>query len=71
MLKNLLSKLWHYFSYVLVIYGYYLVFLFFYDTFLRVAKPFAFILALLITGLFFSITLLFWFKDKIIERFKK
>jgi len=64
MAKNLLSKAWHYFSNLLIFYGYYLLFLFFYDTFLRVVKPLALPLSLTITLSVAGIHLLFILRRK-------
>ena len=69
--RNFLSKLWQIFSYVLVAYGYYLIFLFFYDTFLRVEKPFALPLALLVTGFFLLVGALIWMRDKLLNWVKR
>jgi len=70
LLRKLLSKLWHYFSVALLIYGYYLIFLFFLDTFLRVFKSdvLAFIGAGILTLFFVLVALLFIYKDKILEK---
>ena len=66
-IKPILSKLWQAFSYILVAYGYYLIFLFFYDTFLRVAKPVALPLALLTTGFFLLVGAVIWMRDKLLN----
>ena len=66
-IKPILSKLWQVFSYILVAYGYYLIFLFFYDTFLRVAKPVALPLALLTTGFFLLVGAVIWMRDKLLN----
>ncbi|RUM29384.1 MAG: hypothetical protein DSY32_03295 [Aquifex sp.] len=64
MAKNFLSKAWHYFSNLLIFYGYYLLFLFFYDTFLRIVKPLALPLSLTITLSVAGIHLLFILRRK-------
>ncbi|WP_164930694.1 hypothetical protein [Aquifex aeolicus] len=64
MAKTILSKAWHYFSNLLIFYGYYLLFLFFYDTFLRVVKPLALPLALIITLSIAGIHLVFILRRK-------
>jgi len=64
MVKTVLSKAWHYFSNLLILYGYYLLFLFFYDTFLRVVKPLALPLSLIITLAIAGIHLSFIFRRK-------
>ncbi len=69
--KSILSRLWQIFSYLLVAYGYYLIFLFFYDTFLRVAKPFALPLALLTTGFFLLVGAIIWMRDKLLNWVKR
>ena len=65
--RDIISKLWQVFSYILVAYGYYLIFLFFYDTFLRVAKPVALPLALLTTGFFLLVGAVIWMRDKLLN----
>ncbi len=65
--RDIISKLWQVFSYILVAYGYYLIFLFFYDTFLRVAKPVALPLALLATGFFLFVGAVIWMRDKLLN----
>jgi len=69
---KVLRKLWSLLSYAVLLYGYYLVFLFFLDTFYRLFGSFwlASLLSLLCVGLIFSLTLLFWFKDKILQRLR-
>jgi len=66
-LRVVLSKFWQIVSYLLVAYGYYLIFLFFYDTFLRVSKPFALPLALLTTGFFLLVGAVIWMRDKLLN----
>ncbi|NPB08401.1 MAG: hypothetical protein GXN96_05685 [Aquificae bacterium] len=69
-MRRLLSRLWHYFSVLLLIYGYYLVFLFFLDTFLRVfgSKFLAFLVSGLLTLVLIGVALVFIYKDKILEK---
>jgi len=70
LMRRLLSRLWHYFSVLLLIYGYYLVFLFFLDTFLRVfgSKFLAFLVSGLLTLVLIGVALVFIYKDKILEK---
>ncbi len=70
LIRRLLSRLWHYFSVLLLIYGYYLVFLFFLDTFLRVfgSKFLAFLVSGLLTLVLIGVALVFIYKDKILEK---
>ncbi len=70
-LKVALSKFWQLFSYLLVAYGYYLIFLFFYDTYLRIFKPFAFPLALITTLIFLFVGAVIWLKDKLLKWVKR
>ncbi|GAB6065393.1 hypothetical protein JCM9492_04850 [Aquifex pyrophilus] len=70
MVKRVLKKTWTVFSNLLLLYGYYLLFLFFYDTFLRVVKPLAFPLSLLLTLFIFSLNVAYWYRDKILGRFR-
>ncbi|NPB06380.1 MAG: hypothetical protein GXO03_02125 [Aquificae bacterium] len=69
---KILKKLWGLLSQLLLLYGYYLVFLFFFDTSYRLSSSFflAFLLSLLGVGLVALLTAAFWFKDKILSRFK-
>jgi len=67
---GILRKAWHYFSNLLLLYGYYLLFLFFYDTFLRVLPFGAFAVSLLLTLLIFGLNVAYWYRDKIFGRWK-
>ncbi len=70
MAGKILKKAWRILSNILLLYGYYLLFLFFYDTFLRVMKPFAFPLSLLLTLFIFFLNVAYWYRDKILGRFR-
>ncbi|HIP42514.1 MAG TPA: hypothetical protein EYG91_01045 [Aquifex aeolicus] len=69
-LGKVLGKFWHYFSNLLLIYGYYLLFLFFYDTFLRIAKPIALPLSLILTLFFLGLNIAYWYRDQILKRWR-
>ncbi|MEZ0360548.1 MAG: hypothetical protein ABWK04_01435 [Hydrogenobacter sp.] len=58
----MLSKLWQIFSVLLVIYGFYLLFLFLLDTFERINRGSALPISVLITSLFVGFVILFWVK---------
>ncbi len=62
------SKLKHYLfqalSFVLVVYGFYLLFLFLLDTTLRVNKTLAYPFSIALTLLLFTATLIYWVKKK-------
>ncbi|MGC8852922.1 MAG: hypothetical protein ACP5P0_04895 [Hydrogenobacter sp.] len=61
---NILSKLWQAFSFLLVIYGFYLLFLFLLDTFLRINSSIALPASLFITLLSVALVIIFWIKKK-------
>jgi len=69
-LGKVLRKFWHYFSNLLLLYGYYLLFLFFYDTFLRITKPLALPISLILTLFFLGLNIAYWYRDKILKRWK-
>ncbi len=62
------DKLKHYLfqglSFVLLVYGFYLLFLFLLDTSLRVSRPLAYPFSIALTLLLFAATLLYWIKKK-------
>ncbi|WP_304093117.1 hypothetical protein [Hydrogenobacter thermophilus] len=60
----MLSKMWQTFSVLLVIYGFYLLFLFLLDTFLRINRSIALPAALIITSAFVGFVLIFWIKKR-------
>jgi len=61
---SVLSKLWQAFSFLLVVYGFYLLFLFLLDTFLRINKVIALPASVFITLLLVAFVIVFWIKKK-------
>ena len=61
-IKGILSKLWQFVSFLFVLYGFYLFFLFVLDTALRVNDKLALPLALLTTLLLMGISALLWLR---------
>ncbi len=64
----MLARLKHYlfqaFSFVLLVYGFYLLFLFLLDTSLRVNRTLAYPFSIALTLLLFTATLIYWVKKK-------
>ncbi|RMH81346.1 MAG: hypothetical protein D6674_00620 [Acidobacteria bacterium] len=64
----MLHKLKHYLfqllSFLFVLYGFYLLFLFLLDTLLRVNRPLAYPLSTLLVLSLFTLTMFYWFKKK-------
>ncbi|MCS7284370.1 MAG: hypothetical protein NZ527_01515 [Hydrogenobacter thermophilus] len=60
----MLSKMWQAFSVLLVVYGFYLLFLFLLDTFLRINRSIALPASLIITSAFVGFVLIFWIKKR-------
>ena len=60
--RNVLNKLWQFISFIFVLYGFYLFFLFVWDTALRVNDRIALPLALLTTLLLMSLSGLLWLR---------
>ncbi|SNZ11945.1 hypothetical protein SAMN06265353_0370 [Hydrogenobacter hydrogenophilus] len=60
----MLSKLWQVFSFLLVVYGFYLLFLFLLDTFLRINKVIALPASAFITLLLVAFVIIFWIKKR-------
>ncbi len=52
------------FSFVLVVYGFYLLFLFLYDTTLRLNRQVALPFSLMVVLLLFALTMVYWVKKK-------
>ena len=48
-MKSIIHYLWQIFSNILVLYGFYLIYLFFYDTFLRIMENEAKLIAIILT----------------------
>jgi len=57
-----LRKLWQVVSFIFVIYGFYLLFLFFWDTLIRVNERLALPLAAFLTLIAMGISALFWIR---------
>ncbi len=51
-------------SFIFVAYGFYLLFLFLLDTMLRINKPLAYPLSVMVTFILIGFTLLYWLKKK-------
>lgn len=64
MLKKVKNYLFQAFSFILVAYGFYLLFLFLLDTTLRVSKPLAYPFSVALTLFLITLTLLYWVKKK-------
>jgi len=61
-LREIVRKLWQILSFLFVIYGFYLFFLFVWDTMLRVKESLALPVALLITLCLMAISGFFWLR---------
>ena len=64
MLKRVKHYLFQFLSFVLVAYGFYLLFLLLLDTFLRINRPLAFPISALITLVLIALTVLYYIKHK-------
>ncbi len=64
MLKRVKHYLFQFLSFVLVAYGFYLLFLLLLDTFLRINRTLAFPLSALITLTLITLTVLYYIKHK-------
>jgi len=64
MLKKVKHYLFQFLSFVLVAYGFYLLFLLLLDTFMRINKTLAFPLSALITLTLIALTVLYYIKHK-------
>jgi hypothetical protein len=64
MLKKVKHYLFQFLSFVLVSYGFYLLFLLLLDTFLRINRTLAFLLSALITLTLIALTVLYYIKHK-------
>ncbi|MFZ8786563.1 hypothetical protein [Thermocrinis sp.] len=64
MLKRVKHYLFQFLSFVLVAYGFYLLFLLLLDTFLRINRTLAFPLSALITLVLIALTVLYYIKHK-------
>ncbi len=60
--KELLRKIWQFVSFLFVLYGFYLFFLFVWDTMVRVNEELALPAALLSTLVLMAISALFWIR---------
>ncbi len=69
-MRKALHYLWQIFSNLLVLYGFYLIYLFIYDTLIRIMERGANITAVILTVLGFIIYILFQFR-KYLPPFKK
>ncbi len=63
--SNPLKIAWQIFSFILVLYGFYLLFLFFLDTFIRINESVAFPLALILTVISMIISAVLWGRNYI------
>ena len=61
-IRDFLSKLWQFVSFLFVLYGFYLFFLFVWDTMIRLNNRLALPLALSTTLLFMGISTFFWLR---------
>jgi hypothetical protein len=64
MLKRVKHYLFQFLSFVLVAYGFYLLFLLLLDTFLRINRTLAFPISALITLVLIALTVLYYIKHK-------
>jgi hypothetical protein len=64
MLKKVKHYLFQFLSFVLVAYGFYLLFLLLLDTFLRINRTLAFPISALITLVLIALTVLYYIKHK-------
>ncbi len=64
MLKKIKHYLFQFLSFLLVAYGFYLLFLLLLDTFLRINRTLAFPLSALITLVLITLTVLYYIKHK-------
>ncbi|RMH01544.1 MAG: hypothetical protein D6699_06750 [Aquificota bacterium] len=64
MLKRVKNYILQFFSFVLVVYGFYLFFLFLYDTTLRLNRQVALPFSLMVVLLLFALTMVYWVKKK-------
>lgn len=64
MLKKVKNYIFQFISFVFVVYGFYLLFLFLYDTSLRVNGRIALPFSLLTVLLLFTFTMVYWVKKK-------
>jgi len=64
MLKRVKNYILQFFSFVLVVYGFYLLFLFLYDTTLRLNRQVALPFSLMVVLLLFALTMVYWVKKK-------
>jgi hypothetical protein len=64
MLKKVKHYIFQFLSFVLVAYGFYLLFLLLLDTFLRINRTLAFPLSALITLVLIALTVLYYIKHK-------
>ncbi len=64
MLKKVKHYLFQFLSFVLVAYGFYLLFLLLLDTFMRINRTLAFPLSALITLVLITLTVLYYIKHK-------
>ena len=60
--KELLRKIWQFVSFLFVLYGFYLFFLFVWDTMVRVNEKIALPIALLSTLVLMAVSALFWIR---------
>jgi hypothetical protein len=61
-MKKILGKVWGFVSVIFVLYGFYLLFLFFYDTLLRLSPGIALPLSLLLTLTALLVSAFFWLR---------
>ena len=64
MFSRIKHYLFQFISFIFVVYGFYLLFLFLLDTMLRVKREIAYPLSLLIVLVLASLTFLYWIKKK-------
>lgn len=64
MFSRIKHYLFQFISFIFVVYGFYLLFLFLLDTMLRVKREIAYPLSLLVVLVLASLTFLYWIKKK-------
>ena len=64
MFSRIKHYLFQFISFIFVVYGFYLLFLFLLDTMLRIKREIAYPLSLLVVLVLASLTLLYWIKKK-------
>jgi ABC-type antimicrobial peptide transport system permease subunit len=66
-MRSILRKLWQFLSFIFVLYGFYLLFLFIWDTMIRVNEALALPLAVLITLAVMAVSGFLWARKRVIR----